>query len=203
MTVIDSGELDRRMGRFIDANSIPTHNGADQGAMQRDIEVQSDHLTSHQQTDIKGTSVFDAKELPSNQRYGSTTVISIKDGPPLAKEMEPGRPRAVPVGRPVLPPPPKPVHVSTPPRALHPLIQKAPVKTTLALPPVPAKPPAPPAATQLPAAPWKPQAPLPVAPKPPTNAFGLPLVPQAKPPVLAKVPPVVASISQLLARRRT
>lgn len=148
MTIYNSDEIDKAMGRHIDPNSIPTHNGADEaqlGAFRGEHDGASDVVTNHQSTDFRGSAVFNHTDLPSNERFGSTTVISINEAPPLEAKLDPkvqaqarAQARAVPVMRPKAPPAPKPVHQPTPPRTVHPLLNRIPVKGTQ--PPPPPKP---------------------------------------------------------------
>jgi hypothetical protein len=158
MTIVNSGDIDKAMGRYIDPRSVPMHNGADEVQAQGyrgDRDGASDLVTNHQSTDLKGSAVFNHTELPSNERFGSTTVISINEAPPLDAKLDPkvqaqarAQARAVPVARPQAPPAPKPVHQPTPPRTAHALLHRIPVKGTQ--PPPPPKPIAPPPPTPVP-----------------------------------------------------
>jgi hypothetical protein len=152
MTIYNSGDIDKAMGKYIAPRDVPVHNGADEaqlGAFRGERDGNSDHVTGHQQTDFKGSAVFNNTDLPSNERFGSTTVISINEAPPLEAKLDPkvqaqarAQARAVPVARPQAPAPPPKVHQPTPPRTTHALLNRIPVKGTQ--PPPPPKPVAPP-----------------------------------------------------------
>ena len=202
MTIYNSGDIDKAMGRYIAPRDIPQHNGADEVNAQvhrGERDGNSDLVTGHQQTDFKGSAVFNNTDLPSNERFGSTTVISINEAPPLDVKLDPkiqaqarAQAQAVPVMRPKPPPAPKPVHQPTAPRTVHPLLNRIPVKGTQ--PPPPPKPVAPPPPAPTPqvvngqqVAPHTPQAPVPPVPKGmPAGGIGRPapgLVPSGRPPL--------------------
>ena len=85
MTIYNSGDIDKAMGRYIAPRDIPQHNGADEVQAQGyrgEHDGASDLVTNHGATDLKGSAVFDHRELPSNERFGSTTVKGTQPPPP-------------------------------------------------------------------------------------------------------------------------
>lgn len=89
MTILTEAELQRRMGMTIDPNSIPRHDGGDLGYMEGVIQRGSDTRVVEQGKGRRGTEVYDAAELGDPRFYGSATVISVKDQPPLPEQMDP------------------------------------------------------------------------------------------------------------------
>lgn len=103
MTEISSDDLDRQMGRQIDPNSVPTHIGGDHGAMEGVIERGSDMRIQEQGAGRYGVPVFNEHEVGGNDYYGSQTIISINEAPPLNPVMEPKPQAPKPVVKPILP----------------------------------------------------------------------------------------------------
>jgi hypothetical protein len=89
MVQISKAELDRRMGMVVDPNSIPRHDGADQGVMQGAIRRGSEVLIEEQGHGKRGTEVYDQRELNGNNYFGSQTVISLNEAPPLIEKQDP------------------------------------------------------------------------------------------------------------------
>ena len=97
MTIIDTKDLDRRMGMTIDPNSIPRHDGGDLGCMEGVIQRGSETRIDAQGNGRRGAVVFSADELGDPRFFGSSTVISVKDQPPLPAELDPKKPAGNPV----------------------------------------------------------------------------------------------------------
>ncbi len=95
MVIINSKDLDAQMGRSIDPASIPKHDGASQGAMQAIIPNRTDHIEVSKGHGQRGTAIYNANEIPAKGFYGSSTVISVNDAPPLEEGLEP-KPAPVP-----------------------------------------------------------------------------------------------------------
>jgi len=89
MTVISSKQLDAQMGRTIDPASIPKHEGATKGAMQAVVPNQTDHIEVSKGHGQRGSAIYNANEIPQKGFYGSSTVISVNDAPPLEEGLEP------------------------------------------------------------------------------------------------------------------
>lgn len=149
MAVINSRDLDARMGQNVNPNSVPRFDGTGQGAMQAHIMAGSEQHHQGRQIAREGAMVYDASDLPGNDQYG-TTVISVNDAPPLLDQHDPvaiaaaaqARARAVPVQVlpkvvpkplaqvPAPPPAPAPPPVPTPGvRVAFPALAKAPAAT--------------------------------------------------------------------------
>ncbi len=94
MTIINVNDLDKRMGQQIDPNSVPRHDGGDQGVMEGIIERGTDARAVHQGTGHHGAAVFDEREVGDNMFFGSKTIISVNDAPPLPEKFEPKAPGA-------------------------------------------------------------------------------------------------------------
>lgn len=94
MTVVNMKDLDAQMGRTIDPNSVPKHVGGSQGSMEPNFVAQSDLRIQEQGAGRLGAAVHDARELTGNHLYGSQTIISLNEAPPLEDKMEPKDPSA-------------------------------------------------------------------------------------------------------------
>ncbi len=112
MAIISSKDLDAQMGRTIDPNSVPRHDGGTKGAMQAFVPNQSDHIEVQQGHGSRGAPVYEASEIPQRGFYGSDTIISVNDAPPLEAGLEP-KPTPIP-GQAAQLVPPKP-KVAAPP----------------------------------------------------------------------------------------
>ena len=114
MPVINSRDLDARMGQSINPNSVPRYDGAEQGVMQGVIRAGSEQHHQGAQIAREGSAVFNARDLPGGER-GGTTIISVNEAPPLLNEHDPAaqaaKARAVPVevNKPLPPPKPQPM----------------------------------------------------------------------------------------------
>ncbi len=102
MTVISSKDLDAQMGKSIDPNSVPKHDGATKGVMQGQITNPSDDVVTDKGHGQRGSAIYNPNEIPQKGFYGSSTVISVNDAPPLDTGLEPKRPPM-----PALPPAPQ------------------------------------------------------------------------------------------------
>lgn len=95
MTIIDQKELDRQMRRVIDPNSVPRHNGGDQGCMEGRIRGGSDESLQESGYGRRGGSEVDPRSLGDERFYGSASVISLKDLPPdPAEHAKKSKPRS-------------------------------------------------------------------------------------------------------------
>ncbi len=92
MTVVRMSDIDAQMGRVIDPNSVPKHVGGSQGAMEPNFVAQSDQVIREAGAGRYGGQVFDARELERNDHFGSQTVISLNEAPPLEAKHEPPAP---------------------------------------------------------------------------------------------------------------
>ena len=102
MTVLNSKDLDAQMGRYIDPNSVPRHNGGDSVHMQPVIARGSEHVTEEQGAGRYGAAMFSEQEVGGQDFFGSKTIISVSDAPPLMKEHDPVK---KPITLPVVPMP--------------------------------------------------------------------------------------------------
>lgn len=94
MGIVNSKDLDQAMASGVDVRSIPQHDGGSQGVMQGQFVPQSDQVLVDQGHGKRGAAVYDGRELPPGNHYGSGTVISVNDAPPLEAAMEPKKPRS-------------------------------------------------------------------------------------------------------------
>jgi hypothetical protein len=92
MTIISAKDVDQQMGTTIDPNSVPKHNGGDQGVMQGRFLPQSESVVVESGYGRRGTEVVSSGEVPQQGFYGSGTVISLNEAPPLSDKLEPKRP---------------------------------------------------------------------------------------------------------------
>jgi hypothetical protein len=92
MTIISAKDVDQQMGTKIDPNSVPTHNGGDQGVMQGRFLPQSESVVVESGYGRRGAAVVSGGEVPQQGFYGSGTVISLNEAPPLSDKLEPKRP---------------------------------------------------------------------------------------------------------------
>lgn len=92
MAIVNMKDLDAQMGRTIDPNSVPKHDGGSQGAMEANFVAQSDTVIREAGAGRYGGQVFDSRELDRNDHYGSQTVISLNEAPPLLDKHEPPPP---------------------------------------------------------------------------------------------------------------
>jgi hypothetical protein len=92
MTIISAKDVDQQMGTKIDPNSVPKHNGGDHGVMQGRFLPQSESVVTESGYGRRGTEVVSGGEVPQQGFYGSGTVVSLNEAPPLAEKLEPKRP---------------------------------------------------------------------------------------------------------------
>lgn len=113
MTIINAKDLDQQMGRTIDPNSVPRHNGADQGVLQ-----EIDQAIVERGGGRRGAAVFSEREV-GEQFVGSKTVISVNDAPPIPEQMDPRAQAAKKVAAvaPPMPPPAAAAPVAQRPRS--------------------------------------------------------------------------------------
>ncbi len=110
MTLINSKDLDAQMGRHIDPNSVPKHDGTGTGHMEAVIQRGSDQVITEQGGGKRGAAVYNAEEVGGQDFFGSKTIISVNDAPPLPTQMDP-------LKLPVVPQMPKPA--AAPPVAVR------------------------------------------------------------------------------------
>ena len=96
MTILTEADLNRRMGMTIDPNSIPRHDGGDLGCMEGVIQRGSDTRVDAQGNGRRGAAVYSADELGDPRFFGSATVITVSDQPPLPAELAPAKPAPAP-----------------------------------------------------------------------------------------------------------
>lgn len=137
MTIISVRDLDNQMGRTIDPNSVPKHDGASLGSMEADIQRGPNNETVQQGAGRFGGTVVDRESVGGGDRfYGSTTIISLKEAPPLQDKHDPDvvvlQAAPIPVARPKAPPFIFPKVVAKPPVAM-PVAPPVPVRTPDAL----------------------------------------------------------------------
>lgn len=90
MTIISAKDLDRDMGRHIDPNSVPKHDGAGHGHMEAIIDHGTDlRMQSSQLGNRLGSEVLNGREVGGDRFYGSATIISVNDAPPLQDQHDP------------------------------------------------------------------------------------------------------------------
>jgi hypothetical protein len=90
MTIVSVSDLDGQMGRHIDPNSIPRHDGADQGHMEAHIPRGPDNAVVERGEGRYGATIVDRESVGGGDRfYGSTTIISLKEQPPLMDKRDP------------------------------------------------------------------------------------------------------------------
>lgn len=97
MTVVSAKDIDAQMGKGVDPNSLPTHTGGSHGAMQARFLAQAEHVDLPAGYGQRGASEANVRELPDANHYGSGTVISLSEAPPLLDKMEPKRPDVMPM----------------------------------------------------------------------------------------------------------
>ncbi len=119
MTIINGKELDAQMGRYIDPNSVPKHNGADAVHMQPVIARGSEQIVQEQGAGRHGAAMLSEQEVGGQDFFGSKTIISVNDAPPLMKEHDPIK---KPVTLPVVPMPVKPAAVAGKPKTAQELM---------------------------------------------------------------------------------
>lgn len=93
MTIVNMRDVDGQMGRTIDPRSIPKHDGATQGAMEANFVAQSDTQVQDRGGGRTGAAVFDARDVGQEGYFGSGTIISLNEAPPLEAKMEPPLPK--------------------------------------------------------------------------------------------------------------
>lgn len=103
MTIINANDLDAQMGRHIDPNSVPKHDGTGTGHMEAIIQRGSEQVSHEQGAGRFGAPMYDANEVGGQDFFGSKTIISVNDAPPLPTQMDPIK---KPVTLPVVPPMP-------------------------------------------------------------------------------------------------
>ncbi len=113
MTLINSKDLDDQMGRHIDPNSVPKHDGTGTGHMQAIVQRGSEQVTQEQGAGRYGAPMFTEEEVGKQDFFGSQTIISVNDAPPLPTQMDPIK---KPVTLPVVPPMPAAAPVANRPR---------------------------------------------------------------------------------------
>jgi len=90
MTIITQAELDKAMGAKVDAAELASRKvGGSQGAMEAQFVAQTDDVRLHHGAGNRGGAVYDGRELPPSNHYGSGTIISVNDAPPLHDVLEP------------------------------------------------------------------------------------------------------------------
>ncbi len=87
--IIDIKDLDAQMGRHIDPNSVPKHDGGDIGHMQAVIQRGSEQIIVEQGGGKFGAAVMSEQEVGKQDFYGSQTIISVNDAPPIPEQMDP------------------------------------------------------------------------------------------------------------------
>ncbi len=113
MTIINAKDLDDQMGRHIDPNSVPKHDGTGTGHMQAIVQRGSEQVTQEQGAGRYGAPMFTEEEVGKQDFFGSQTIISVNDAPPLPQQMDPlKKPMPLPV---------VPVMPAAPPVAARPL----------------------------------------------------------------------------------
>jgi hypothetical protein len=95
MTIVNASQVDTAMGQYVDPRSVPKHIGGSRGAMEENFVAQSDKQIVDQGAGRRGAAEINPNELPDRRFYGSATVISVNDAPPLEPAHEP--PPQVPV----------------------------------------------------------------------------------------------------------
>lgn len=101
MTIINVNDLDAQMGRHIDPNSVPKHDGTGTGHMEAVIQRGSEQVTQEQGAGRFGAPMYAEQEVGGQDFFGSKTIISVSDAPPLPTQMDPIK---KPVTLPVMPP---------------------------------------------------------------------------------------------------
>lgn len=96
MAIVRASDIDAQMGRHIDPKSVPTHIGGSQGAMEANFVAQSDHQIIDRGYGQKGATVVEGRG-PRNDLFGSATIISVNDAPPLEAAHEPPPPKMPPM----------------------------------------------------------------------------------------------------------
>jgi len=92
MPIISAKDLDTQMGRGVDPASVQQTAGGSQGAMEARFQTQGGIVEQPAGHGQRGTLVYDPSELPGGKGfYGSGTVISVNDAPPLDAVLEPER----------------------------------------------------------------------------------------------------------------
>jgi hypothetical protein len=89
MTIINSKDLDAQMGRSVDPASVPTHNATGEGYMQPIVQRGSEQVSTEQGNGRRGAAVYGADEVGGQNFFGSKTIISVNDAPPLQAEHDP------------------------------------------------------------------------------------------------------------------
>ena len=90
MPVISSKDLDKQMSQGVDLASVSQrHPGATEGAMEAMIRPRGGEVEGDALRNLRGTPVYDPSEIPGRGFYGSSTVISVNDAPPLDVGLEP------------------------------------------------------------------------------------------------------------------
>lgn len=89
MTIINMRDLDAQMGRTIDPNSVPKHDGASQVSMEANFVAQSDTRVIDQGAGRFGASIMEGHEVSERGYFGSKKVISLNEAPPLETKHEP------------------------------------------------------------------------------------------------------------------
>lgn len=113
MTIINTSDLDNQMGRHIDPNSVPKHDGTGTGHMQAIVQRGSEQVTQEQGAGRYGAPMFSESEVGKQDFFGSQTIISVNDAPPLMEQMDPLKKFVV---------PPMPVKVPVPVVAAKPAV---------------------------------------------------------------------------------
>jgi hypothetical protein len=103
--IIDSKDLDAQMGRHIDPNSVPRHDGGDIGHMQAVIQRGSEQIIVEQGGGKFGAAVLHEQEVGKQDFYGSQTIISVNDAPPIPEQMDPLKKMPMPKMPPLAAPP--------------------------------------------------------------------------------------------------
>ncbi len=88
MTIINAKDLDQRMGRTIDPNSVPKHDGSGSGHMEANVAAGSESLSVEQGAGRRGAAIFDEREV-GQEHAGSTTIIRLNEAQPLEAKQDP------------------------------------------------------------------------------------------------------------------
>lgn len=89
MGIVNARDLDAQMGRHIDPHSVPKHDGATHGVMEGNFLVQSDQIVTDQGHGRLGGDHVDRQQAAPDGFFGSKTVISLNEAPPLEAKLEP------------------------------------------------------------------------------------------------------------------
>jgi hypothetical protein len=98
MAIISAEELKNRTGQSLDERAIAqARPGGTKGVMRGHFMPQGEIVQQQAGKGKQGASVYASGELPQAGFFGSSTVISVNDSPPLDKGLEP---KSVPIPEP-------------------------------------------------------------------------------------------------------